>query len=224
VAGRGRVARSPLLPEQLRALVREVPAGERVRLAGGEALRYRDMRLKDGPLTLTAYVLPTTTGSAVVACHAPAADSAVAATCERAAGTLRATSGDVVALGPSARYAKGVARTVRALDAVRTPARRQLAGADTAAAQARGAGRVATAFAAAARSLDRLDPPAGGDAAHRGMRAAFARARDAYAGMRRAATARSKARYARARGAVARAEDGVRGSLRALRRLGYRTA
>jgi hypothetical protein len=213
----------PLLPAGLEDAVETVPAPQTVRVAGGPAYRYPDMRLRSSGLRLSAYVLPTTKGADVVACHAPADTDAFDRACERAAGTLRATSGKVLPLGPSQAYADGLSAAMRRLDRTRVPAREALKRSSGYRAQATQARRLETAFANARARVGRLTPPAGTEASHRRVRKALGEASQAYTRLRQAALDKAKPRFDAARTRVEGAEAGVRTALRGLGDLGYDT-
>jgi hypothetical protein len=87
--------------------------------------------------------------------------------------------------------------------------------------QQEAAGGMASSFAAAGRSVDRIEPPAVAANANAAIADAMRQASDAYEGMEKAAAANDSAAWERGKLRVRAAEARVQGSLDALRQLGY---
>ena len=205
-----------LLPATLLdSLTGDPPAAQRVRLGSATALRYRGVRTPAGSLTILA--APTTDGVATLTCWGatPAAD------CDRAAASLRITSGSAVAPGPDAGYAERLDAALAALNARRRDRLRDLRAARTPAGQASRAAAVADAHAAARRSLARVTPPGRDRAAHAALLGALASERDAYDRLARAARRARRAAWRSARTAATAADRELAAALEALAAAGY---
>jgi hypothetical protein len=220
-------AKSIALPSALVAALDGQPeAPDRVRLDSGIGLRYDGLRLADGGLRLRAYVLPTDNGATVLVCHTGAAgDVAFASVCEGAARTMKPAAGRrVVALGPSEGYAEALSTSLADLQRRRSAQRERLERPNAAREQAVGAKALAGTYAAAAKALAKLQPPAGDERAHAELRRALADTAGAYAAAGRAAEAGSRLRYAAATASVRRAEKRVARAQDAFGSLGYSKA
>ena len=165
---------------------------------------------------VVAFALPTTGGVVTIACAAaPRRLRAASDTCERAVATIRLKGAQ--ALPPASETAAAIAApaVVARLNRVRRAERRHLAATTSPRARRRAAGRVAAAYAAAARDLR---PLAGG-----GARRLPTALDDLARAHRRLGEASRRRRPAAARRAGARIQAGERrleARLAALRRLG----
>ena len=224
VAGRTRATGPALLPAALLERLADPPRrDDRVRLGGLTAYRYKgiDVRGLDRPLTLM--VVPTTAGVATVACLGAAGGSTIADTCERIAGSIGLVRGRPIALGPDRTYAKRLNKATARLNRSRSSLGRQLARARSRSGQARRAGDVAAAYAAASRSIDRAGRSVGPAArpGHDAVVGAVSRGERAYRSLAAAARHGQARRYRAARRDVARADRAVAAALASLRPLGY---
>ena len=131
IAGVGIAPRSAhrgalLAPEFERSLGTELPAGAEVALRGDlEALRYDGLRPLGLGRSVTVYAVPTSAGVATVACTAPTACRAIAA-------SLRVTGGRTFAVGPSRTLGRAVDGELRRLTLTLRSARPGLPGAGAA--------------------------------------------------------------------------------------------
>jgi serine/threonine protein kinase len=224
VAGRTTATGPTLLPAAFVKQLPEPPAGERVRLGGLQALRYRGLRPSGSGPAVTVFAVPTTRGVATVACHAPAAAAAAfEADCERVAASLKLSGAEAYGLGPQARYARTVDRTLTALAAARARDRRALAGARTQGGQAKLAAALAGDHDRAARTLAGLAVSPADARAHAALVAAVRRAHDGYARMARAARRHDAKGFGAGERAVRDGDAMLRRALAALRELGYKT-
>jgi hypothetical protein len=224
VAGRSAATGPTLLPAAFVKRLAGRPAADRVRLGGLQALRYRGLRPGGAGPALTVFAVPTSSGVATVACHAPPASAAAAAfqaDCQRVAASLKLSGPRAFGLGPQAGYARGADRALTALAAARLRDRRALAGARTQGGQGRLAAVLATAHGRALRALSGLAiSPADADA-HASLVAAIRRARDGYARMSRAARHHDAKGFAAGERAVRDGDAGLRTALASLEDLGY---
>ena len=224
VAGRTRATGPALLPATLLERLADPPRrDDRVRLGGLTAYRYKgiDVRGLDRPLTLL--VVPTTAGVATVACLGAVGGSRIADACERIAGSIGLVRGRPIALGPDRIYAKRLNRATARLNRSRSSLGRQLARARSRSGQARRAGDLAAAYAAASRSIDRAGRSVGPAArpGHDAVVGAVSRGERAYRSLAAAARHGQARRYRAARRDVARADRAVAAALASLRPLGY---
>ncbi len=147
-----------LLPAELvDRVVGELPAARPVELGDLEALRYRGVDLHGFDREVTLYAAPSTGGVATVACYSLAGGADFEGACESIAQTLELTRGQPFPLAPSERTERGLVGSIARLDRERRSGRRQLLRAETAAAQATAAERLARAYDRADRRLGRLE-------------------------------------------------------------------
>jgi hypothetical protein len=213
-------------PASYSILARALPAAAALRpgvarLAAGSAYRYANVRPKGAAFAATIFVLPTTLGSALAACLAPAGVDTGA--CEAIAATLRVTSSTVLPLGPSRAYAAALAGALGGLDVARRRDRSALAHVQTRAAQQRAASALRADYRKAAATVARLAAPAGLAASQASLAASLARSAAAYATLARKIAAGDRNGYDRARRRVVSGEQAVSQALAALRAAGYVT-
>jgi serine/threonine protein kinase len=192
-----------------------------VKLAAGNAYRYANVRSKGSAYRATVFALPTTSGTALVACLAAAGVDKTA--CEAIAATMRTTSSTVAPLGPSRAYAAALGATLGRLDSARSHDRGALAQAKTRAAQGRAAGALRADYRSASTAVARLAAPAGLAASQALLATSLEQGAAAYAALARATTAGAAGRYAQARRRVISAEHAVSKTLAAFRAAGYVT-
>jgi hypothetical protein len=222
VAGIGRQARGArLLPPAFVQLLQRTPHREAVRLGPLAGFRYRDLRHRRVPGSLTVYAVPTTAGVATIACVAPQADAEVLARCESVVSTLDLRGAEALPLGPNQRYAAAVNTALTSLVTQRGEGRRALREAKTPAAQARAAEQLAAAYRAAVAGLGGASPGPIEEPYHRSIVAALGRAAEGYSALAAAARDRQRLAYDRSAALVERAEDSLDRAVRALERIGY---
>jgi serine/threonine protein kinase len=222
VAGRTQATGPTLIPSGLSRGVGQLPKPSRVRLGKLEALRYDSVRLTGSTTALRLYAVPTSSGTVLIACEAPAAGlAALTPGCDHVAASLQLRSGHGFPAGPSTTYADALAGVLTKLGAARSEARSQIAAAKTAAGQATAATRAAAAYGQAATTLRALKPSPYDAAANTSLASALAQTGSAYGRLARAARDRARGRYRSARAAVGRGERSVTAALAALTKLGY---
>jgi hypothetical protein len=132
-----------------------------VRLGRLDAWRYAGLRAKRG-LVATAYLAPTTGDPLLFICHAPRSDArSRLAECEEIASTVALRGDRPARLAPVTRHEDQVVSVMASLRRERLRGRRQLAGVELAAEQARVARRLERTYEEAAARLARGEPPAG---------------------------------------------------------------
>ena len=211
----------PQLPEPLLASFAGAPSAQIVTLGGIRFYRYLNPSLRGGGAPESIYALPTTGGAVIGVCTTPHGDSAFTSSCERILGTIRLTSGRVLALGPSVSYAAGLDRVIGKLNAVRRTAGAQLRSAHGAQGQAEAADRLALAHEAAASALVQIDAGSA-TAANGAVATALRTTGTAYAALSRAAAHADAAGYRNASASIMRATTALNSALARLGQLGYR--
>jgi hypothetical protein len=132
-----------------------------VRLGRLEAWRYTGQRARRG-VVATAYLAPTTSAPLLFICHAPRSDArARLAECERIASTVALRGDRPGSLVAVTRHWEQLVSAMASLRRERLHLRRQLAGVELAADQARAARELERIYKEAAASLARGEPPAG---------------------------------------------------------------
>ena len=223
VIGRATTTDASLLPQKLLASLPSQPKPQVVSLNGAQYYRYLDLTPQGANGPVSVYALPTTAGTVIGACLKSGASESFAAECERVLGTVRPTSGSVLALGPSAAYASGLSAAIAKLNFVRATADPQLHSARTPAAQASAANELAAANKSAAATVSGLS---GGPAesANLTLAASLLSTSGAYASLARAAAAGDNRGYATASTAVGRAQGQLTAAFTHLSQLGYATS
>ena len=223
VAGRSAGSGPTLLPDALRArLVAALPRRETVRLGRLEALRYRDLRVRGFAQPLTLYAVPASTGVATVVCHAPAPPPAgSAATCDRVAATLELQRGSALPVMADPQVARALGAVLAVLERDRAVSATRLRDARTRGTQSAAATGLATAYARAARSFERLKvSPVITPSIHAMATSARAVA-IAHRDLATAARTGSRGAYAAAAGRARRAQDALRSATAKLAGAGY---
>jgi hypothetical protein len=221
VAGLVEATGSTLLPDTLVVEGRQ-PTSDAVLLGKLHALRYRGVRVHGVAGPMSVYVAPTDRGVATVVCmraSAPARQSTDR--CDAVAATLRLRVGRAFAVGPRRAYADALNRITRRLSAARLGMGRTLFDAESAAGQARTAGRIAVAYGQAGASVAAVGPSPADAAANSRLRAELLGARDAYARLSQAAGRGASDAYLSARESIARRLRGVDAALARLEKDGY---
>jgi hypothetical protein len=212
------------LPATLRAAVSSAPRTQMVSLGGQRFYRYLNLTPRGQGITESVYLLNTTTGAVEAVCASRKPSESFTATCERVLGSMKLTSGSVLAPPVQASYALQLNAAVAKLNA----ARRALGPAistGSLAARAQAAGQLAAAHARAAVSTARLSPDGGGlTAANRALVSALGRTAAAYRALGRAITDRRQAAYDSAEGQIQASSRALDLAYARLRALGYRIA
>jgi hypothetical protein len=179
------------------------------RLGRLEAWRYAGVRAKRG-LVATAYLAPTTGDPLLFICHAPRSDARPRlAECEEIASTVALRGDRPAPLAAVTRHEDQVVSVMASLRRERLRGRRQLAGVELAADQARVARRLERTYKEAAARLARGEPPAG-TTDFDDLVGSLRLTASAYGELADAATDADKAGYRAASEAVLEAEGAVR--------------
>jgi hypothetical protein len=211
-----------LLPKGLDATLAAPPEGAAVKLGSLVFRRYLNLLPEGAAAPETVYALPTTAGTVIASCIAPAEDATLfASTCERAVASLRLSSAAPLSLTANPAFAKALGGVVATLDAARGADWRRLAGARRPADQAAAARLLAQAHDEAAKAAARLSPgPIGADA-NAAIVAALRRLSSAYASLAQAATHHDGRSYAAASTAISRADAALGAAFAGLGQEGY---
>jgi hypothetical protein len=208
-----------LLPAAFAERVEPKPAaGGAVDLGEVQALRYRDLKVSGHKDPVTVYAAPTTSGVVTMACEG----AGIAASCERVAATIALKGAKALPVVADERYAQGLRKVLGDLEGKRSAARKALAGASTGAAQANAAGRLSSAYSAAAKAAGALRPGPREAAASAALVGALKRAGVGYARVASAARSGNRGGYASGRAAAAAGEAALARALAGFRRLGYK--
>jgi hypothetical protein len=214
VAGMADGAEGPLLlPARFVGELGAAPRSETVRLGSLRALRYRDVQDPSLSGRLNLYVVPTTAGTATVAC---VGEGAVLASCEGIASTLGLRGARPLAPAPNARYSEALDLALARLQRLRERERRVLLLARTPEAQAAAAERLAAAYGMARQTIGEAEPGPVEQPGHRVLVPALGEARLAYRSLAGGARTSRRPVYARAAARVRRAERAVDRAARAL--------
>jgi outer membrane biosynthesis protein TonB len=214
-----------LLPKGLGATLAAPPQGAAVKLGSLVFRRYLNLLPQGAAAPETVYALPTTAGTVIASCIAPAVNATLfASTCERAVGSLRLTSAAALTLTANPAFAKALGGVVTTLDSARGADGRRLAAARRPVDQATAARGLARAHDAAASSAARLSPgPVGADA-NAAIVAALHRLGSAYASLAQAAAHHDGRMYAAASTAITQADAALAAAFARLRQDGYSIA
>ena len=143
-----------LLPTQLLSSLASPPTPQTVTLGRTAVYRYPDLLPQGQSTPESVYAMPTTFGTAVGVCIAPA--SGFAASCERSLATLHVTSGSRLSPGPSQIYASGLDSAIKTLNTAQARTGPQLAHAHATKAQVAAASTLGSAYTHAADALSHL--------------------------------------------------------------------
>jgi hypothetical protein len=185
--------------------------GERtgVRLGRLEAWRYTGLRAKRG-VVATAYLAPTTGEPLLFICHAPRSEArARLAECEGIASTVALRGDRPVSLAEVTRHREQLASAMASLRRDRLHLRRQLAGVELAADQARAARELERTYKKAATRLARGESPSGATDLDN-LVGSLRLTANAYRELADAAADADKAGYRAASEAVLEGEEAVR--------------
>jgi hypothetical protein len=203
----GTADRRTLLPGRLERLLDLTPDLARPgALAGRAALVYHVPGTYSPGGVREISVLPTTAGTLLVACAAPAQVDSVADGCARAVRSVRVSGGGVLPASPLLAFRQRLDATVRTLRAQRDSGTSDLHGARTGRGQARAAGRLRDAHAQAAGRLR----PLAADAGSRALVRSLIRVGRSYARLARAARRGDRAGYTAARRSALAADRSLR--------------
>jgi hypothetical protein len=143
-----------LLPTKLLSSLASPPTPQTVTLGRTAVYRYPDLVPQGQSTPESVYAMPTTFGTVVGVCVAPA--SGFAASCERSLATLHVTSGSRLSPGPSQIYASGLDSAIKTLDTAQAKTGPQLAHAHATKAQVAAASTLGSAYTHAADALSHL--------------------------------------------------------------------
>jgi hypothetical protein len=217
-------ANSTLLPTGFLAALGlgagESPPRSAVKLSRGnlQAYRYEKLRPRGLSKPVTIFTTPTSAGIATVACVDPTAD------CEAIANTLKLNAGTAFPVGPNKDYAAALGKALGGLGKTSSSAHSALRAAKTPKAQAAAAGKLASAYNTAAKSLGGLKVSPADEQVNALLASRLKQAGKAYAGLAAAARSGNKSGYAKASKAVQSAEGGVASALRGVQAAGYKIA
>jgi lipopolysaccharide exporter len=218
--GRTDTANSYLLPQGLLSSLAVAPTPQVVTLGKVSFYRYPNLSPRGQSTTETVYATPTTVGTVLGVCLTRQAPRVLTRACEQALASLRLGSGTVLPLSPSSTYATALNAVLSKLNAVRSSAGSQLRSARDAAAQARAAGVLAVAHAAAASELLRLHAGAAA-AANSAAATALRMTADDYRALAVAAATGNANGYDAASSSLTRAAQALNSALARLSGLGY---
>jgi hypothetical protein len=214
------------LPRPLIALMRALPETAVVDLLGSQAYRYAHVNLAGFDRDLTLYAIPNPSGEeTVLACYATASLTAYMRTCEHIVASLALLGqSQTYDLTPNPSYARELSASVAALDQQRSSLRREMAVRATTAAARAAATRLASAYAGAATSISKLEPPSAASAAQATLTRSILQASAAYKPFATAVAEENATGLTAARKQVDEAETGVQGALEEFALLGYQQA
>ncbi len=210
------------LPASFLERLRGVPHAEVVSLVSTQAYRYSALSLPGYGGVFDLYAIPAApSGMRLMACFAPARQTAAGQQCERIVANVTLTGTAALTLTPSAPYSEALAPAIGALNAARGSARRQLAASSSAASVIAPARSLASRFEQASGAVSGLEAPAVAAAAQVALSQALVAAGKVYGELAGAAEAEAVSDYDSARSRVASAESGVDRALENLVLLGY---
>ncbi len=214
-----------LLPRAVLARLAGTLLGEAISL-GAPAFRYEELSVVGSDIHATAYSIPAGGDRYTLAmCFAPPGGAHTRSRCEEIverSQTPAEGSEGLAELEPQPAYAKQLSATLNELQKVQAQAHAAMAGTPIAATVAYAATQLASAFAGAAATLEKLNPPAVADHAGSELQSTMLKAEIAYTALADAAEAGRNGGFALARTRVEEAEAGVHGALQGLELLGYR--
>jgi hypothetical protein len=202
------------------ALLAERPRPDRVTLGSLRWDRYAGLTPRGQGVTESLYVLSTTAGTIGAACVARSASSAFTADCERVLGSLRLTSGTVLATSVDATYASALNTVLSRLNTARAAGGPGLRS-PSLGSRARAATRLSAAHSQAATAAQGLTGN-GTAAADRALVAALDQTATAYRRLATAIRAHNLPGYRRAETELNAADAALQLAYARLRALGYR--
>jgi len=214
------------LPGPVIALMPELPETAVVDLLGSQAYRYAHVKLAGFNRDLTLYAIPNPSGEeTVLACYASASQAAFIRACEHIVASLtvlgQAQTYDLTA-NPS--YARELSAPIATLDQQRSSLRAEMAAHATSAGARSAATRLASAYASAAASISKLEPPSAAGAAQTTLVHSLKQAGAAYTTFATAAGEENVTGLNAARKQIDEAETGVQRALEEFALLGYQQA
>jgi ATPase family associated with various cellular activities (AAA) len=207
-----------LLPTSVLASLHPVPPAQITRLGSLSFYRYVTPAGGTGELV---YATPTTGGTLVGVCTAPAGDARATTGCEQILGTVRLSSGSILGTAGGASYALALNAVIANLNAARSRIGPQLASAHTAALQATTASQLAAADASAALAVSKLNPGLA-NAVNTQLAAALRASAGAYGALAQAVRLHDPVGFAGARSGITSAQAAISSALSQLSALGYR--
>jgi hypothetical protein len=215
-----------LLPESFRKLLpEEPPPGDPVKLGDYEGYRYAGLDPKGAGDPITIYTAPTAKGAATIACTARGQTAEkLLGECEAVATTLELSGVKALPLGPSEAYAKSLSTALGKLGSARKSGEAALRSAGTQDAQGAAAARLASAYTAAASSLDRAQVSPADREANDRIVAALRAIGGAYGRAATAARAGEGGAYGAATADVRSGGRRLERALKGLKALGYSTS
>ncbi|MBV9837267.1 MAG: hypothetical protein JO156_04060 [Solirubrobacterales bacterium] len=218
IVGRAATDGSSLLPSSLVASVAVPARAQLVTLGGKKFYRYVNLAPLPGAGSEAVYALPTTVGTIVGVCAAPAG-SGFRSACERVLGTVKLAAGSGT-LGLSPSYASALDLVIGTLNAARSRAGSQLSHARSVSGQERAAAALARAHTQAAAAVQRLDAGSA-SAANSAVASALATIGRSYRALARALANNDSGAYNRARAALSRDATELSSAFTQLGRFGY---
>jgi hypothetical protein len=185
-----------------------------------DAYRYDGLRIAGFDRPLILYTIPGRAHATAVACYAGTGPESYLQTCQLMAATLDPSGASADSLTPSSSYAHAVSAAIHRLDAQRRTERPRLHG-EQSAGQAAVAGRLATAYAAAARAVDAAAAPNPVTAVDQRLLASLQSGAAAYSALESAARTEDRGAYGAARTAIGTAEADASTTLAELDAFGY---
>jgi serine/threonine protein kinase len=187
-----------------------------------QAWRYGRMRPVGSSRELTVYAVPTSAGVATLVCALPpAAASALGATCDAIAGSLRLRRATPYPIGASGAYAGSLNDTMGNLDQVSTAQEEALQSAQTLSGQGAAAQALARSYAQAAKTLSTLRLSPADRAANARLVSALRATASAYRQAALAARGGDADGYRNASAAIPAATAEVNAALTAIHSGGY---
>jgi hypothetical protein len=222
IVGTATATDSALLPQGFAATLLSPPQSAPVKLGSSVYRRYLNLLPRDASAPETVYALPTTAGTVIASCVAPAADATVfASACEHAVASLHLRAATALPLTASPGFARSLGAIIGTLNASRAADGGRLASAKHPADQASAARRLASDHVAAAAAAARLQPgPVGADA-NQAIVAALRKLGSGYTLLARAADHADKRGYAAATAAINQADAALAAGFARLRQDGY---
>jgi hypothetical protein len=211
------------LPAALLEQVRRQPQTTIVNLAELQAYRYTQLSVRKLDSALTVFVVPDPAGHpTVLACYAPATGSGEMRECERIASSASLPGQpQTYQLTPEAGYARAISAAIAALDGLRASLARELRPQVSARAAQRLALRLASGYAAAGASLERLEPAPVAQRSQQALVSAIDQAGAGYSALAAAAAETNATAYMVAQARIASAEAAVDRALENFVLLGY---
>jgi hypothetical protein len=210
-----------LLPSSLKSALPSRPTQQVISLGNAQVYRYPGLVVSGGSGgSGAAYALPTSVGTLVGMCLPTAGAANFLGQCEQVLGSLRLTSGRVLALGPSSSFAGELSGVIKQLNTAVGAGGSRLQSAGKPAAQVSAANDLAGAYARAARAIKGLRAgPA--TTAVAPLISALGRTGSAYTALGRAVAHNDARGYAAASRSIGTASTELAAAFSQLAKLGY---